>query len=179
MAINQDIPYPAFDDLFLFCNRLSGQLDGALKKSTPRLTITGLQVLAEMAKRADSRNECNQAQVARAIGVTPSSLVTTIRGLESNDLVGVERSEFLKTHALTLTRAGHQALRRGLVIRHDVLEAAYATLPTKYRRQFFVAARLGNAANDKARSDERQERYLKSLKKHSTRAIVRKVRAKL
>ena len=176
MAVRNEIPYPAFDDLLLYCNRMYGQLDGALKRSKPRLTITGLQVLTEIARKADRREEATQARIAKAIGLTPSSLVTTIRGLEANGLIAVERFDYQKTQAISLTKAGQAAWRRGLVIREDVLDAFYTDVPTKYRRQFFLAARGANQAYDRKQSDERQDRYLKSLRAHKTRAIVLKHR---
>ncbi|WP_161786909.1 MarR family winged helix-turn-helix transcriptional regulator [Noviluteimonas dokdonensis] len=178
MAIRNDIPYPAFDELLLFCNRLYGAFDGALKKSSPRLTITGLQVLTEIAKSVESRTECTQAQIARTIGVTPSSLVTTIRSLETKGLVVVERSEVFKKHKLELTKLGHRALRRGLVIRDIILESFHDDLPSDDRRKFFASARMANRTFDQKVTTEHQDKYLKSLKKHSTRARVLKARSK-
>jgi DNA-binding MarR family transcriptional regulator len=173
MAVRNEIPYPAFDDLLLYCNRMYGQLDGALKRLRPRLTITGLQVLTEIAKHSESRTECTQARIARSIGVTPSSLVTTIKGLEANGLVTVDRNDWSKTQALAMTKDGQRAWRLGLVVRDDVLAEFNAALPGKYRRQFLIAARMANQSIDRKKSEERQAKYLKSLVKHDTRAKVR------
>jgi DNA-binding MarR family transcriptional regulator len=176
MATLREVTYPEFEDLLLFCNRLFGRLDGELKKSKPRLTITGLQVLTQIAKNREIRQMTTQARVAEAIGLTPSSLVTTVRGLEANGLIVVDRNGYAKTHALSLTPAGRAALYRGLVVREDVLKEFREVLPSKYRRQFLLAARLANRALDVKRAGERQDRYLKSLKKHETRKVVRRVR---
>jgi DNA-binding MarR family transcriptional regulator len=176
MSAKSAIPHPEFDDLLLFCNRLLGRLDGQLKKSRPRLTITGLQVLTQIAKNREICQISTQARIAEAIGLTPSSLVTTIRGLEANSLITVSRDGYTKAQALALTPAGRSALYRGLVIRELVLDEFHDALPERQRQQFLTTARLGNQSLDEKRADERQDQYLKSLKKHSTRTIVRRVR---
>lgn len=172
MSVRSQIPFPAFDAVLLFYNRMHGQLDGALKKLQPRMTISGLQVLTEIAKARELRSTPTQARIARAIGVTPSSLVTTIKGLEANGLITVDRSEFSKTHGLAMTAVGLRAWRRGLVAREDVLAEINDALPAKYRHQFLLAAKAANEALDRKQSTAHQVNYLKSLKKHTTRAIV-------
>jgi hypothetical protein len=53
-----------------------------------------------------------------------------------------------------------------------VLDQWHAALPNAARKQFFAAIDAANSAMAKTDAAAREERYLKSLKRHSTRAVV-------
>lgn len=166
--------YPKFDALFRYYNQLWGQIDSALKRQVRHpLTLTGLQVLTRIAQDRAQRAESTQANIAEALGLNPSTLSTTVRALEARGYVQVQRTPGYRNQPLSLTAAGRQAALQGQVATDDVLEQFAKALPRRYQRSFFAALEGANAALAKRATDDRRERYMKSLTKHSTRAHAR------
>lgn len=176
MPVRDPTPFPEFDALLFFVSRIRGELDGALKRLPVRLTVTGFQVLHYLATNEGKGADIYQARVAQAIGVTPSSLSTTIRGLEENGLIVVKRPTAIRNKPVVLTAKGKRAWHLGLVTREDTLEKFFKAVPAAERSAFFSTAKRTVDALAEKSSHEREVQYLKGIERHSTRKNVRGAR---
>jgi hypothetical protein len=77
-----------------------------------------------------------------------------------------------KPLALSPKKAHQDCYYKGLTVWDAVLDQWHAALPNAARKQFFAAIDAANSAMAKTDAAAREERYLKSLKRHSTRAVV-------
>lgn len=96
----------------------------------------------------DAEGEISQQQLGRAIGMDPSSMVSTIDELESQGLVERRRHPSdRRAHALHITAEGRQTLTRGRQLARGAQEELLAPLTPDEREQLHdLLLRLAAAA---------------------------------
>jgi DNA-binding MarR family transcriptional regulator len=174
------VEHIAFDQLFVAYNRMRRDLDVKLKPLG--LTLTSLQILMAIHALQTHPQHCTRAAVAARVGITNSTASVMIGGLIRSGLVVESPNGYdLKRKPLALSsKRAHQDVYHGGLAEWDaVLDQWHAALPGAARKQFFAAIGAANSAITKADSAVREERYLKSLKRHSTRAIVLRSKGKV
>ncbi len=167
-----------FAALFLAYNRIRRDLDSKLKPLG--LTLTGLQALMAIAELQTDPPQCTRAAVAARLGITNSTASIVIGGLIDKGLALEAREGYdLKRKPLRLSSAKKHlsTYHGGLAVWDAVLEGWSDWLPEPHRKRLFDSLRTANATFDQITKEKREENYLKSLKKHKTRARVLDQRA--
>lgn len=167
------VEHIAFDDLFVAYNRMRRDLDVKLKPLG--LTLTSLQMLMAIHALQAHPQQCTRAAVAARVGITNSTASIMIGGLIRRGLVVEAKNGYdLKRKSLALSpkRVAQDVYHGGLAKWDAVLDQWHDALPAAVRKRFFAAIGAANSAIAKADAAAREERYLKSLKRHSTRANV-------
>jgi DNA-binding MarR family transcriptional regulator len=163
-----------FSALFLVYNRIRRHLDIKLKPLG--LTLTSLQVLMAINDLQTHPPQCTRATVAACLGITNSTASIVIGGLIDKGLVlEVRESYDFKRKPLRLSGAQRhmRTYYRGLAVWDAVLEEWSDLLPEPHRSRMFDALEAANRGFDLVGAKQREDRYLKSLTKRSTRARVR------
>jgi DNA-binding MarR family transcriptional regulator len=96
----------------------------------------------------DAEEAVTQQQLGRAIGMDPSSMVSTIDELEAKGFVERRRHPTdRRAHALYLTDAGRETLGRGRVLAREAQEELLGPLSADERRQLHdLLLRMATAA---------------------------------
>lgn len=123
-----------------FASRRFGERIGSLGLSTRMWGA--LNVL-------DAEGEITQQQLGRAIGMDPSSMVSTIDELESKGMVERRRHPSdRRAHALHLTPTGRATLQRGRALAREAQEELLAPLSADERRTLHaLLLRMAKAAS--------------------------------
>jgi DNA-binding MarR family transcriptional regulator len=167
------VEHIAFDQLFVAYNRMRRDVDIKLKPLG--LTLTSLQILMAIHALQAHPQQCNRAAVAARVGITNSTASIMIGGLIRRGLVVETKNGYdlkRKPLALSSKRVHQDVYHGGLTEWDSVLDQWHDALPATARKRFFDAIEAANVAMARTDAAIREDRYLKSLKRHSTRANV-------